>query len=49
MMLVKNLSIALRVEDLVITQMLNLFWTMNRLVLNLYTVLIRLLMMQENA
>ena len=49
MMLVKNLSIALRVEDLVITQMLNLFWTMNRLVLNLYTVLIRLLMMQENT
>ena len=49
MMLVKNLSIALRVEDLVITHMLNLFWTMNRLVLNLYTVLIRLLMMQENA
>ena len=49
MMLVQNLSVALRVEDLVITQMLNLFWTMNRLVLNLYTVLIRLLMMQENA
>ena len=48
MMLVQNLSVALRVEDLVITQMLNLFWTMNRLVLNLYTVLIRLLMMQEN-
>ena len=49
MMLVQNLSVALRVEDLVITQMLNLFWTMNRLVLNLYTVLIRLLMMQENT
>ena len=49
MMLVKNLLIALRVEDLVITQMLNLFWTMNRLVLSLYTILIRLLMMQENA